>query len=128
MRLRVSYSPLAAEQFTKLKAAKPGTARASAYNGFKHFIEVIVSESDLALLPQHRLTGNLAGVLRLKKGRMRLFFIASAEKQAAIVLMLGSSLRKEGSQDDPYEEVRRYLKRDTFDACFAELGLTKPHA
>jgi hypothetical protein len=126
MRLRVGYSTFAADQFAKLKAAREGSAQATIYRGFQHFVEHIIADSELAFLPQNRLTGDLAGLLRVHKARMRLFYIASREKQAAIVLLLGTSLRKEGDKNDPYEEIRWYLRRSDFDPYFAELGLTKP--
>jgi len=60
----------------------------------------------------------------VKIGRLRVFFIASEPTKRAIVLCLG--YRKAGDKNDAYEEVRRLIRRGSFDPQFAELGITKP--
>lgn len=105
-----------------MKQARKGAAPASALTGIRKLVEHIVAESDLATLPKHRLKDDLTGVLRIKHGRLRLFFIANQE--AAIVLMVG--YRKAGDRHDAYEEFGRLLQRGTFDQLFAELRLAKP--
>ena len=126
MRVKVGYSTFAADQFAKLRQAREGSAQATVYRGLQHLVENVIGEPHLVFLPQHCLTGDLAGVLRIEKGRLRLFFIASRERQAAIILLLGTSVRKAGDKNDPYEEIRWYLRRSDLDSYFAELGLTKP--
>ena len=67
---------------------------------------------------------NLSGVRRAKLGRERVFFLASREKQLAIVLMLG--FRKEGDRSDAYVEIVRRIRRGEFDKQFLEAGVDKP--
>lgn len=67
---------------------------------------------------------NLSGVRRAKLGRGRVFFLASRQKQLAIVLMLG--FRKEGDRNDAYVEIVRRIRRGEFDDQFREIGIAKP--
>jgi hypothetical protein len=107
-----------------MAARGKGSQHAALHAGILELIEKVIGESDLALLARNRLSGDLAGILRVKKGRFRLFYILATEKVAARVLYVG--FRKEGDKRDAYEEFRRYLRAGVFDPQFAELGLKKP--
>jgi mRNA-degrading endonuclease RelE of RelBE toxin-antitoxin system len=124
VKLRVSYSALGEDTLRKMRENEKGAQRAALYDGVANLIKTVIAESDLALLPKNRLSGELAGVLRIKKGRFRLFYLASTEKAAAVVLFIG--YRKEGDKHDAYVEFERHLKRGAFDQQVAELGLPKP--
>lgn len=124
MKLEVTYSPLARDALAKMKAARPDSAQSVAYRGLSEVIRCIVSDSDIAFLPQFRLKRDLVGILRVKKGRLRLFYIASSQKGRAIVLMIG--YRKAGDKNDAYEELSYLLKRGAFKPQFDELGLPMP--
>jgi mRNA-degrading endonuclease RelE of RelBE toxin-antitoxin system len=126
VKLNVSRGPLAADQLVKMAEHAPGTQLTGLYNAVLEIIEKVIGESDLALLPKNHLRPPLSPVLRIKKGRFRLFYIASTERQAATVLFLGQ--RKEGDKRDAYIEFTRHLKRGAFDRQFAELGLNPPKA
>jgi hypothetical protein len=107
-----------------MRRARQGSATESALRAIRHIIENIVANPDHAFISKHHLRGNLAGILRVKTGRLRLFFIAKRTEGAAIVLFIG--YRKEGDKRDAYTEFLRLLNRSAFDAQFAELGLAKP--
>lgn len=128
MPLLISCSAEAAKQLGEMKAkaeANPTGANASAYNAIAKVIKDVISNHDLAFLPQHMLRGDLAGVFRVKGfGRGRVFYLASSSSQRAIILMIG--YRKEGDKRDAYEVIRRLLRKGAFDAHFAELGVSKP--
>jgi hypothetical protein len=90
-------------------------------------LEVIANE-DHAFSPATALGRrgpvNLSGVRRAKLGRERVFFLASRQKQLAIVLMLG--FRKDGDRNDAYVEIVRRIRRGEFDEQFCEAGIAKP--
>lgn len=94
------------------------------YESLLDVINKVIGEADLALSPQNRLRGSLASVLRIKKGRLRIFFLASVQKQKAIVLFFG--YRREGHKGDAYAELERMIRKGTFDPQFAELEIPRP--
>jgi hypothetical protein len=107
-----------------MKTGAQSAQQAAPYETVADVIRTIVANPELAFMPKHALRSPLAGVFRIKKGRFRLFFIASREKQAAIVLFLG--YRKEGDKRDAYSEFERHLRRGAFDPQFVELGMKRP--
>ncbi len=52
--------------------------------------------------PQRALSGPLANIFRLKKGRFRICYIASSEQRRIVVLYISETLRKSGDMADPY--------------------------
>lgn len=107
-----------------MREREQGARYVDLYPSVVEMIKTIVGESDLALSDQTRLRGDLSSVRRIKKQRLRLFFIASTAKQAAIVLFLG--YRKEGHKHDAYTEFERRVRRGEFDQQFADLGIERP--
>jgi hypothetical protein len=85
----------------------------------------VLGESELALSDQTRLRGELSSVRRIKKQRLRLFFIVSTSNQAARLLFIG--YRKQGHKHDAYAEFERRVRRGEFDQQFAELGIERPN-
>ena len=127
MPLILSYSAEAVAQLgaAKTKAeAKPSGGHAANYNALRKIIEEIVADPQFAFAHQNMLRGQLANVLRVKHGRERIFYIASSKLGRACVLLIG--YRKSGDKNDAYEVFQRLLRRGSFDAHFAELGVTKP--
>jgi hypothetical protein len=125
--LALTYSPYAFSQLSEIKAkaeAKPQSAHGAQWSALKRLLTEVVPVEDHAFGPATALRGALASVKRAKAGRTRLFFLASREKQKAIVLMLG--FRKEGDRGDAYEEIARRIRRGEFAAQFAEIGIEPP--
>src|SRR5262245_16606182 len=52
---------------------------------------------------KHALAGQLSNIFRYKKGRMRIYWIASSELREVIVLFISDRPRKEGDIHDPYQ-------------------------
>lgn len=124
MKLKVGYSPAAAEQLRAMRDREQGARYVGLYEAIVQLLTTVISESDLAFSSQNRLTGSLSSVLRVKKQRLRLFFIASSAKQSAIVLFVG--YRKGGHKHDAYAEFERRVRRGEFDQQFADLGIERP--
>lgn len=129
--LQLKTSQYAAEQINQARAnaeARPNSAHDAKWRALKKLLQEVVSSEDHALSAATALGRrgpvNLAGVRRAKLGRERVFFLASREKQIAIVLMLG--FRKEGDRNDAYVEIVRHIRRGEFDEQFREAGITKP--
>ena len=127
MTWEVRHSPLAATALAEMKAAAEGApagSPATAYDAVAKLIKEVISDPRLAIRRNHMLKGTLANVLRVKTGRLRIFFLASSARERAVVLWIG--YRKEGDRKDAYTEFERLLRAGTFDQQFAELGVAKP--
>lgn len=131
MAFPVQCSDYAATQLRELKAkaqASPESAHGAVWEMVKKAVKEVVANPDLNTAAKFALGNkggkNFTGIMRVKIGRARLFYIASAERQQSRILMLGE--RESGSRDDVYEELARKLKTAEFNDVFAELGLKKP--
>jgi len=129
--LQLKTSRYAAEQINQARAnaeARPNSAHDATWRALKKLLQEIVTNEDLAFSAATALGRrgpvNLSGVRRAKLGRQRVFFLASRERQLAIVLMLG--FRKEGDRNDAYVDIVRRIRRGEFDEQFREAGITRP--
>lgn len=73
------------------------------------------------------LTGSLTNMFRMKKGRMRICWIASSERREVIVLFISHTPRKEGDARDPYEIFAGLVMSGQFDELFDRLGVKRPN-
>ncbi len=131
MALQLKTSRYAAEQINQARAnaeARPNSAHDATWRALRKLLQEIVTNEDLAFSAATALGRrgpvNLSGVRRAKLGRQRVFFLASRERQLAIVLMLG--FRKEGDRNDAYVDIVRRIRRGEFDEQFREAGITRP--
>lgn len=126
MALKVTYSPLAAAQVLSLREegeAKPEKAQGKRWKALRRVLVELLP--DHGLDPSHMKRNDLSGIRAMHAGaRDRVVWLASKEKAAVIVLMIG--FVKEGDREDAYEVVERELRRGTFDDAFAELEIPKP--
>lgn len=131
MGLQLKYSQYAAEKISEARAnadARPNSAHAAKWRALKKLLLEVIANEDHAFSPATALgrrgSVNLSGVRRAKLGRERVFFLASRQKQLAIVLMLG--FRNEGDRNDAYVDIVRRIRRGMFDEEFREIGIAKP--
>jgi mRNA-degrading endonuclease RelE of RelBE toxin-antitoxin system len=88
----------------------------------------------------HALRGDLSNIFRLRKGRLRICWIASSKMRRVCILLISESLRKAGDANDPYVVFQNMIDSGTFDSLFADFGVrmarlrnqslpraTKPH-
>jgi hypothetical protein len=129
--LQLKSSQYAAEQINQARAnaeARPNSAHAAKWRALSKLLLEVIANEDHAFSPATALGRrgpvNLSGVRRAKLGRERVFFLASRQKQLAIVLMLG--FRKDGDRNDAYVEIVRRIRRGEFDEQFREAGIAKP--
>jgi mRNA-degrading endonuclease RelE of RelBE toxin-antitoxin system len=94
----------------------------------------IVEEAVKKIIPHdplnktHALRGNLSNIFRLRKGRMRVMWIASSARRRVCVLFISETLRKEGDKSDPYEIFEDLLDSGAFDQALKELGVKRAAA
>jgi hypothetical protein len=123
----ISYSPLARAQIDALTSPLPATPQRPRENRWKAIRRVLVDYLPThALRTDHlRLGRGITGIRVIHIGaRDRVVWIASKEKSAAVVLMLGLVL--EGDTEDSYQVVREQLRLGRFNTAFTELGVPKP--
>ena len=77
------------------------------------------------LMPERRLSGTLSGIYRIKKGRMRICYIADAEERVIRVLYISDTPRKDGDSNDPYRILTRWIKSGN-DELLDKLGVARP--
>jgi mRNA-degrading endonuclease RelE of RelBE toxin-antitoxin system len=92
----------------------------------------MVQEAIKAFIPRdpinkkYALSGELSNIFRLKKGRLRICWIASSRMRRVCILFISESLRKEGDVNDPYRVFTKMVMSGELDDFFARLGVRKP--
>jgi|SRR5262245_37939698 len=79
------------------------------------------------LNPKYALSGELANIFRIKKGRFRICWIASSKLKRICVLYISENLRKEGDINDPYRVFAQMVMSGKFNDVFGQLGVRMPH-
>lgn len=72
---------------------------------------------------RYALRGDLANIFRLRKGRMRICWIASSSMRRVCILFISESLRKEGDANDPYVIFTNLLESGVFDQIITKYGV-----
>jgi hypothetical protein len=75
---------------------------------------------------RHALRGALSNIFRLRKGRIRIMWIASSSIRRICILFISETLRKEGDPNDPFEVFQGQLESGIFDQVLADLGVRRP--
>ena len=76
--------------------------------------------------PRYALAGDLKSIFRLRKGRLRICWIGSADLKLVYVLFISETLRKAGDANDPYNILSKMVKNGTYNDFFKQLGITPP--
>jgi mRNA-degrading endonuclease RelE of RelBE toxin-antitoxin system len=74
---------------------------------------------------RHALQGKLSNIYRIRKGRMRILWIASSALRRVCILFISETLRKEGDANDPYELVEDLVESGHFDEAMGIIGVRK---
>ena len=74
----------------------------------------------------HALRGDLSNIFRLRKGRLRICWIASSQMRRVCILFISESLRKEGDANDPYAIFKSLLDSGMFDTMIKSYGVRIP--
>jgi mRNA-degrading endonuclease RelE of RelBE toxin-antitoxin system len=92
----------------------------------------MVREAIKTLIPhdpvhkRYALSGDLSNIFRLKKGRLRICWVASTEHRTIIILFISDTLRKEGDARDPYELFAKMVMTGAFNEVFGQIGVRVP--
>jgi mRNA-degrading endonuclease RelE of RelBE toxin-antitoxin system len=74
---------------------------------------------------RYALRGHLSNIFRLRKGRLRILWIASSAMRRICILFISETLRKDGDANDPYEVFERQLEAGFFDQALQQLGVKR---
>lgn len=72
---------------------------------------------------KYGLRGELANLFRIRKGRMRICWIASSKMHRVLILFISETLRKDGDANDPYVILQNMVDSGNLDQFFSELGV-----
>jgi mRNA-degrading endonuclease RelE of RelBE toxin-antitoxin system len=86
----------------------------------KHVIQVNPLDKRYAL------AGDLSNIFRVKKGRLRICWIAASKTRTIVILFISETLRKEGDINDPYRVFANMVMSGQFDNFFSRLGVRIP--
>lgn len=104
--------------------AQRGLAGVKAADSIAKAERDIIANPELALHSKHQLRNPLHGILRVKIGRLRVFYIVSRELGVARVVYIG--FRKAGDKREAYSELTRLIRGGKLDADFEALSLEPP--
>jgi mRNA-degrading endonuclease RelE of RelBE toxin-antitoxin system len=102
----------------------PTNAHCTAFNMLKETIKEHIPLNPID--KKYALEGQLSNTFRIKKGRMRICWIASSSLRVICVLFISESLRKAGDVNDPYETFARMVMSGQFNDFFQQLGVKLP--
>lgn len=75
---------------------------------------------------RYALAGDLSNIYRIKKGRMRICWVASSRLRRICILFISESVRKEGDMNDPYRVFANMVMSGQFNDVFGQLGVRIP--
>jgi len=99
-------------------------AKVKLFNMVDEAVTTIIPHDPLN--PNRSLSGRLSNIFRVKKGRIRICYIASSKHRKIIILYISEKPRKAGDVHDPYEIFTHLVLSGRFDKTFADLGIKIP--
>jgi mRNA-degrading endonuclease RelE of RelBE toxin-antitoxin system len=76
--------------------------------------------------PERSLSGALAGIYRVKKGRIRICYVGSSANKQITILYISDTPRKAGDARDPYRVFTRMIQSGKFEKFLDPPGVHKP--
>jgi mRNA-degrading endonuclease RelE of RelBE toxin-antitoxin system len=77
---------------------------------------------------RYALRGHLSNIFRLRKGRLRILWIASSAMRRICILFISETVRKEGDPNDPYEIFQGQLESGVFDEALGHVRVKRTNA
>lgn len=105
-------------------AGDPVNAKVKRFRILQEALDTILPHDPFSR--KRALSGSLANIFRIKKGRIGICYIGASEQKRLIVLYISESPRKAGDSNDPYAILNRILRSGDCDAFFDDLGISKP--
>ena len=100
------------------------SAHCTTFNMVRDAIKRIIPNDPLN--KKYALRGDLSNIFRLKKGRIRICWIASSRMGRVCILFVSETLRKEGDTNDPYVIFQSLLDSGIFEQYIAKYGVRMP--
>ncbi|QNI30717.1 type II toxin-antitoxin system YhaV family toxin [Alloacidobacterium dinghuense] len=97
------------------------SANCTTFNMVKDAVKRIIPNDPLN--KKYALRGDLSNIFRLRKGRLRVCWIASSKLRRVCILFIAETLRKEGDANDPYAIFQSLLQSGLFDKAISEYGV-----
>jgi mRNA-degrading endonuclease RelE of RelBE toxin-antitoxin system len=114
--------------YRKAKAAEAEgrheSAHCTTFNMVREAVKTIIPNDPLN--KRYALRGKLSNIFRLRKGRLRICWIASSQARRICILFIAQTLRKEGDPHDPYILFQNLLESGRFDEVMQELRVKIP--
>lgn len=119
------YSDLYRKAKEAEKAGNYASNHCTTFNMVREAIKRIIPSDPLN--PKHGLRGEFANVFRLRKGRLRICWIASSKIRRILILFISETLRKDGDASDPYILLQTMVHSGAFDSYFQGMGVRMSH-
>jgi len=99
------------------------SAHCTTFNMVKEAVSKIIPNDPINR--KHALRGDLSNIFRLRKGRLRICWIASSQLRRVCILYIAETLRKEGDSNDPYVIFQGMLESGLFDHVMSDYGVRR---
>ncbi len=119
-----TYSEISRKAWPHLRAGNSSNAHVKRFRIVRELLKKIIPHDPFN--PARALSGELRGIFRVKKGRMRVAYIGSFEARRITVVFISDKPRKEGDKHDPYALLAKLVKEGKFDEFFRDLELRPP--
>lgn len=115
------YTSMARRAKTAVTAGDYVNSHCTTFNMVREAIKVTIPRDPLN--KSYALRGDLSNIFRLRKGRLRICWIASSRMRRVCILFISETLRKEGDASDPYAIFQSLLESGLFDAVIRKFGV-----
>jgi mRNA-degrading endonuclease RelE of RelBE toxin-antitoxin system len=119
-----AYEEIHADAQACITAGDTTNAKVTTLRMVDDAIDNIIPHEPFAV--QKALSGPLANIFRVKKGRLRIYYAASSKEAKIVILFISQTLRKAGDINDPYSIFTRLVMTGRFDQVFAQLNVRIP--
>jgi mRNA-degrading endonuclease RelE of RelBE toxin-antitoxin system len=119
-----TYEEIHAEAQACIKAGDGSNAKVTTLRMVDDAIDNIIPHDPLAT--RNALSGPLSNMFRVKKGRLRIYYVVSSKDRNVVILFISQTLRKSGDVNDPYSIFTRLVMTGRFDQVFARLNVRIP--
>ena len=116
-----AYTKAYLDAEASIKAGRPTSARVKRFRGIEEAVKKIIPQDPFAV--NRSLSGKLAGIYRVKKGRIRICYVGSSTTKKIGILYISDKPRKQGDKNDPYVLFSKMMRSGTFVDFLEELDV-----
>ena len=106
-----------------IKAGRPTSARVKRLRLIEEAVKRIIPQDPFAL--SRSLSGELAGIYRVKKRRIRICYVGSSTTRKIGILYISEKPRKQGDKNDPYVLLTKMIQSGRFAEFCEDLGVRR---